>query len=161
SAGSGRMGREAPGPWRSRFHRRRTMRDSLRYATGLLILGALILAGRSWSDTQPASAPKPQTRIAVVNYSYVLKNYDKYKTFQEELKKAVEPYQAKDTAFKVEGERLSKEAPTADAARREEIEKQLGELTKAIESNKSEAQKVLAKKQEEMLKVLYEDVAAV
>src|SRR5436190_1900344 len=109
------MGREGPGPWRSRFHRRRTMKDSLRYAAGLLVLGALLLAGRSWSDTQPAAGPRPQTRIAVVNLSHVVRNYDKFKTYQEELKKAVEPYQAKDTAFKAEGERLSQEAPTAGA----------------------------------------------
>src|SRR5262249_30305630 len=128
------------------------MRDSLRFVAGLLILAALILAGRSWSDTKPAAGPRPQARIAVVNLSYVVKKYDKFKALQEELKKTVEPFQAKDTAFQTEREKLRQEATGADARRREQIEKELAELQRASESNKAEAQKSIAKKQEEQLK---------
>jgi Skp family chaperone for outer membrane proteins len=137
------------------------MRDLLRVGGVLLILGALTLAGHSRSDSG-AAAPRPRTRIAILNLSYVVKNYDKFKTFQEELKKTVEPYQAKDTAWKAEGKKLAKDMglPATTAQRREEIEKRLKELQRLIEDNKAEVQKIVVKKQEEQDKVLHRDVQA-
>jgi Skp family chaperone for outer membrane proteins len=131
------------------------MRDLLRVGGVLLILGALTLAGHSRSDSG-AAAPRPHTRIAILNLSSVAKNYDKVKTFQEELKKTVEPYQAKDKAMKAEADELRKavEAEDITAEKREEVADRLKKLQQAIQDNKSKAEKVIVKRQEEQVKIL-------
>jgi Skp family chaperone for outer membrane proteins len=129
-------------------------------AAGVMALGVAIYVGQLWAQTgtRPATSPaaEPKTRIAVFNLSYVVKNYDKFKTFQEEMKTAVAPYQAKDTAYKTEGQKLAAEAnPTPE--RREQIEKRIVELKRLIDDNKAEANKVLVKKNEEQMRILYMD----
>jgi Skp family chaperone for outer membrane proteins len=127
------------------------------------LLGVAGYVGSLWGQA-PASKPAlPSSRIALLNLSHVIKSYDKYKTFQEELKAAVTPFQATDMKAKQRGEALAKEMndPKATPQQKEENEKQLKELTRVIEDNKAEAQKALAKKQEEQLKILYMDVRQV
>ena len=99
----------------------------------------------------------------MLNLTYVIKNYSKFKRYQDELKSKVDPFQAKDTALKAKGEQLAKEAqtPTTAPSRREAIEKELKDLQRSVEDNKAEAQKVLVKEQETQLVTLYKDVRIV
>jgi Skp family chaperone for outer membrane proteins len=101
--------------------------------------------------------------VGTLNLTYVVKNYDKFKAFQEELKKAVEPYQTRDTALKNQGESLAKEAqkPGTTAEKRDQIEQQLKALQRQVEDNKNDAPKTLVKKQEDQLRILYMDVRRV
>jgi Skp family chaperone for outer membrane proteins len=124
-----------------------------------LVLGTLVLVGRSWSDSKPAP-PAPRTRIAVLNLNYVIKYYKKFINFQEELKHDAEPYQAKDKAKTAGRDDLTKQLndPSTPADKREELQKQILDVTREIEDNKRDAQKVIGKKQSEQLKILYEDV---
>jgi Skp family chaperone for outer membrane proteins len=135
------------------------MRDLLRGGGVLLLLGVLVLTGRSWSDARPAP-PRPQARVAVVNLTYVLKHYEKFPVFQQDLKEAVKPYQKKDEELKKKAEALTKGAasPNTTEERKAAIEKKLKVLQRELEDNKTEAQALLSKKQEKQLKVLYEDV---
>jgi Skp family chaperone for outer membrane proteins len=150
----------------SRLQRRWTMRELLRVGVVLLIVGTLFLAGRSWSwsgpaDTHPVAAPlaKPKSRVALINLTFVIKNYEKFKAFQEEMKAAVAPFQEKDKALKSEGEKLArKRQDEQDAERREKIEEQLDKLKRAIEDNKKAATRTLTRKQEEQVKALFKDV---
>jgi outer membrane protein len=137
------------------------MRDLLRVGGVVVLLGALILTGRSWSDTEKP-APKPKTRIGVVNLAFVVKNYEKFPLFQQEIQEAAKPFQEKDAKYKKEAEELTREAqdPQTTPARRAAIEKKLKTLQRKAEDNKSEAQQALARKQERQLKALYEDVEA-
>lgn len=137
---------------------------------GVLTLGAgIYLSSQLAAQTPaagggaPAGMAQPKTRVALLNLTYVIKNYNKFKSFQEELKKTVEPYQAKDTSLKAEGEKLAKEAqaPNTTAEKRDQIEKKLKDLQRQIEDNKNDAQKIVVKKQEEQLKILYMDVRSV
>jgi outer membrane protein len=126
-----------------------------------IFAGRLLYAQNAQSaSSTPAAAPKTHTRVALLNLTYVVKNYKKFQTYQEELKKLVEPYQAKDTSWKAEGEKLAKDAQAAGVTqeKREEIERKLRELQRNIEDNKQEVQKVLVKEQEKQLKTLYLDV---
>jgi len=83
----------------------------------------------------PTAAPGARSRIALINLTYVVKNYEKFKSFQEELKKAVEPFQAKDTSLKAEGDKIAKDAqtPNTTAEKREQIERKLKDIQRAIE----------------------------
>jgi Skp family chaperone for outer membrane proteins len=106
-----------------------------------LILGTLALAGRSWSDSKPAP-PAPRTRVAVLNLNYVIKNYKKFNTYQEQLKQDAEPYQQKDKAKTAERDDLTKQLndPSTSADKREELQKQILAVTREIEDNKRDAQ---------------------
>jgi Skp family chaperone for outer membrane proteins len=110
--------------------------------------------------TGGATTTTPKTRIAVINLTYVLKNYKKFSSYQEDLKKTVEPYQNQDTQYKATAEKLAKEAqsPTCAQTRRDAIEVELKDLQRKVEDNKQAAQKVLMKKQEEQIKTVYMDV---
>jgi len=137
------------------------LRDLLRAGGVLVVVVAVaFVAGRSWSETK--TPPAPKTKVAVFNLQDITKSYQKYKEFQEEFKKLVEPFSAKDREAKEKGEELAKEAKDGDltAEQREAIEEKIKELQRSIEDNKKAAQKVIVKKQEEQLKALYEDIEA-
>lgn len=132
---------------------------------GVMALGCAIYTSNQLWAQAPAGTTmsQPKTRIGLLNLTYVIKNYNKFKTFQEELKRTVDPYQAKDSALKAEGEKLAKDAQGANATaeKREQVERKLKDLQRAIEDNKNDAQKVVVKKQEDQLKILYMDVRGV
>jgi Skp family chaperone for outer membrane proteins len=111
----------------------------------------------------PAARPAPTTRIALLNLSHVIKNYDKYKAFQEELKTVVQPFEKRQAETKTEGDNLAKEKnnPNTAQAKKDQIDQRLKELQRILEDNQQEVQKVLIKKQEEQLKILYMDVRAI
>jgi Skp family chaperone for outer membrane proteins len=131
---------------------------------GVIALGTAIYASsRLWAQTPGVAATGTKTKVGVLNLTYVIKNYSKFKTYQAELKLKVDPFQARDTAWKTDGEKLAKEAqqPTTTPARRDDIEKKLKEYQRLIEDNKAEAQKVLVKEQEAQLVTLYKDIRTV
>jgi Skp family chaperone for outer membrane proteins len=131
-------------------------------AAGLLALGVVLYAGRLWAQQSaaPAAAPAPRTRIALLNLTYVLKNYEKFKTFQNEIKAAFEPFQKKDQAKKAEAEVLTKEAqaPNTTESRREDIARQLKAIQREVEDNNAAAKQYLGKKEGEQMKILYLDI---
>jgi Skp family chaperone for outer membrane proteins len=129
------------------------------------LLGVAVYVGTLGAQQggAPAARPAPSTRIALLNLSHVIKNYDKYKAFQEELKTVVQPFEKRQADTKAEGENLAKEKgnPNTAPARREQIDQRLRELQRIMEDNQAEVQKILIKKQEEQLKILYMDVRAI
>src|SRR5262249_49151292 len=128
-------------------------------ALGVAIHASTLLAQTGSTGTTSAAA-QPRSRIALLNLSHVVKKYNKFTVYQEELKRAVDPFQAPDTDLKKRGQGLAKEGQAANTPpeKRDQIEKQLKELQRQIEDNKNDAQKILIKKQEEQLKTLYMDV---
>ncbi len=124
------------------------MKRTVLVAAALMGLGAVIYVGKLWAQTgtgQPAAASAPQTKIALINLTYVIKNYDKFKLFQEEMKTAAAPYQKNDADYTREGEALFKErnTPTTSAERRDAIEMQLNDLKRKAEDNKAMGTKAL------------------
>ena len=133
------------------------MKRTLFLFVGMLALGTAIYASSKLFAQAPAAvATGTKTKIGVLNLTYVIKNYTKFKTYQDDLKRKVDPYQARDTALKPQGEKLAKEAqgPTTTVLRRDEIERQLKDYQRQIEDNKAEAQKVLVQEQEAQLVTL-------
>ena len=100
------------------------MKRTVIVAAGVLALGVAICVGRLWAQqtgARPAAA-EPKTKVAVFNLTYVVKNYEKFKAFQEDLKASVSPFQGTDSGLKAEGEKLAKELQgNVTADRREQI----------------------------------------
>ena len=137
------------------------MKRTLFLLVGVIALGTAIYASSKLWAQAPAAAPSgTKTKVGVLNLTYVIKNYSKFKNYQDQLKTKVDPFQAKDTLWKTDGEKLAKEAqlPSTLPGRRDEIEKKLKEYQRQIEDNKTEAQKVLVKEQEAQLVTLYGDI---
>jgi outer membrane protein len=134
-------------------------------AGSVLALGALVYGGRTWLAAAPVpdrvAEKGPRTRIALVNLTYVIKNYEKFKTFQTEIKEAFEPFQKSDRDRKQEAEVLSKQLQDGNLAgkQRADLEKKLKDLQRAIEDNNAAAKEVLQKKGDEQMKILYMDVS--
>jgi Skp family chaperone for outer membrane proteins len=134
-------------------------------AGGILALGAMLavdrLPAQQAGAPAPAAAPAPRTRIALLNLTYVIKNYERFKTFQEEMKKAFLPYQDKDRKLKSEAELLAKEIQTLTPAQepsREELTRKLKNLQRDIQDNNETAKSFLGKKTDEQMKILYLDI---
>jgi Skp family chaperone for outer membrane proteins len=150
----------------SRIEENRTVKRTVIVAAGMMALSLCILVshrlGAQSTPARPAGTPATP-KIGLINLTYVVKNYERFKAFNEELKSAVKPYQDNDTNYKKQGEVLAKEAgdQKTSAERREQIERQLTELKRKIEDNQRDAQKALAKKQDDQLKILYMDIHGV
>ena len=137
------------------------MKRTLFLLVGVVALGTAIYASsKLWAQAPGVVATGTKTKVGVLNLTYVIKNYSKFKNYQEQLKLKVDPFQARDIAWKTEGEKLAKEAqlPATTAVRRDEIEKILKDYTRQVEDNKADAQKVLVKEQEAQLVTLYMDI---
>lgn len=135
--------------------------------TGIVLAGAVLAAGlvyvgKLWAqNTGGAAAPAAplRTRIALVNLHYVVPNYHKYKTFQAEMKKVLEPYQQRDKDKRALLEKLKLDAQKPEnVTRRDQMEAEAKVLTREIEDNGNAGNRVLQKKSEEQLKILYKDV---
>ena len=143
------------------------MKRTVYVAAGMLALSlAIVVSAKLKAQGTTATAPKPAaptTKVAIMNLTYVVNNYDKFKTFKDEIKAAVDPFQKNDEKLKDQGKRLAEEGAKTGVTpeRREQIEAQLKDLQRKIEDNKNEAQKVVGKKQEQQLFILYSDVHTV
>ncbi len=140
------------------------MKRTVLLAASVLALGAVLHVGRLPAQNPaaaPAAAPAPRTRIALLNLTYVLKNYDKFKTFQDEIKRAFQPFQDTDRKKKAEAEVLAKEiqglTPQQEPSR-EELTKKLKNLQREVQDNNENAKAYLQKKGDEQMKILYLDI---
>jgi len=136
---------------------------------GVLALSlAIVASARLWAqgNAQPQPQPRPAaptTKVALMNLTYVVNNYEKFKGYKEEIKLAVKPFQDRDEKLKDEAKKLADEAAKQGVTqeRRDQIESRLKELQRQVEDNKNEAQKVVGRKQEQQLYTLYLDVHTV
>jgi Skp family chaperone for outer membrane proteins len=142
------------------------------FCAGSLVvaLAAVIGAGRLFAegkDQKPAKQPKPQTRIALLNLTHVIKNYDKYKNFQGEMKTTVKTFEERDKKLRAHAEKLraqmekakqQKEESGVVPAKADDLEEKLKKIQRDLEDNQVKAKKALGKKSEEEMKILYMDV---
>jgi Skp family chaperone for outer membrane proteins len=133
------------------------MKGWLRTAGVCLVLGTLALAGTSWSGTKQ---PAPRTRVALLNLTYVLKHYDRFTKFQEELKKRTAPLEEKHARLTGELNGVNKQLqdPATPADTREDLEREAARLKRQIEENKEKAKNDWEKVSSERVKAVYEDV---
>jgi Skp family chaperone for outer membrane proteins len=134
---------------------------------GLVALGVLCYVGSMWAQAQQTSPPvqaaaAPRTRIALLNLTFVIKNYEKYVHFQAEIKKTIDPFQGSlmDLHKKAEELRAKFEAAakTAQPMSRDDFDRQAKELQRKKEDLEAEAKMMISKKSDEVMKILYLDV---
>ncbi len=141
------------------------MKKTVLAAGSLLALGVFWyfgpLSGQAQSqNNQPAAAAR--TRIAILNLTYVMKNYVKYQHFQEEIKAIVDPYQKTDANLRQQLENLRKKAE--EAARqppspdREKLEKDAKDIQRQLEDNAAEIKLKLGKRSDDEMKTLFMDI---
>src|SRR5437016_5528437 len=123
------------------------MRNLLRAVLVFAALGLLTCVSRSWSEA-PKRPPAPRTRVALVNLSYVVKNYNKFKSFQDEMKAELERYQERDKELEKQLEKLSKRLARGSLTpeETEEVEEKVRTLRREREDNGNKAKNVLGKK---------------
>lgn len=139
------------------------MKRTVGILAGLAAMGVSIYLGSHVLAQQPPqtqAAPPLQSKIALVNLAQVIKNYEKFKNFQAQLKTEMEPLQKEIEAKK--GQLAAKEAegnkPETPAARREQLQKEIKAIQREMQDKIDEANNVLAKKRVEQLQTIYRDV---
>lgn len=136
---------------------------------GILVgLGGLIYVGTQlWAQTggyappaAQAPAAAPQTRIALINLSMVMKNYRKFQAVQAELaskqstfKVAYETYNKDMVAKQTEGNN-----PATTAARRDQLAKDIKDLQRKIQDLDEDAKKALTELQAQRMVQLYKEI---
>jgi Skp family chaperone for outer membrane proteins len=101
-----------------------------------------------------------EPKAAILNLSYVIKHYKKWKDFQEEYKSALGRFDAQLKAQKEDLDELSKELmkPDLDADRRKQIEKQMKEIQRAMQDKTDEGKQTLAAMEAKQFSEIYKDV---
>jgi Skp family chaperone for outer membrane proteins len=139
-------------------------------AGGFIVLGFMCYVGASNAQTQqqanypqaaPAQPAPPRTRIALINLTYVIKKYEKYVSFQNEIKGLVEPFTKKETELRQALENLRTEAskmtqPTS--TQKEELERRYKDIQRRQEDLKTEASLTLNKRSDEAMRIIFMDV---
>jgi Skp family chaperone for outer membrane proteins len=108
----------------------------------------------------PAIPEKPQTKVAVMNLAYVVKSYNKWKTFQTDYKARLDEFDKKLKPQKDQYEEFEKDLKKADvdAGTRKEIEKKMRDTEHALKEQAEEYKQILADFEGESFKTIYSDV---
>jgi Skp family chaperone for outer membrane proteins len=140
-------------------------------AVGLAAAAALITAGALWAE-QPGAGPAvparpaaaPRTKIALLNLTYVISYYERYKAYKEDVKQKAEPYEKVIKAKQLEIETLTKEAMNQEhpptEARRQDIDKQIRQDRFDIDIQQTEAKSKLGKESVDQMIDIYKEVQA-
>jgi Skp family chaperone for outer membrane proteins len=143
------------------------MRAMLWMGSGVVALAVVVGAGRLWAENKeqkPAKAAKvqaPRTRIALINLTFVIKNYKKYTEFQEDIKTVIAPYQERDKKLRAKVEKLKQRKSDSPLvpAKAEDVEAALKKLNREKEILDEKAKKAIGQKSDKEMKILYTDVA--
>ncbi len=146
------------------------MKKTVMTAGGFVVLGWLCYVGASNGQTQPpstnpqpaATQAAPRTRIALINLTYVIKNYEKYKHFQEEIKQLVTPFQKRESDLRQALENLRADAGKAagqpQGTQKDELERRYKDIQRQQEDLKADATMTLNKRSDEAMRIIFTDV---
>ncbi len=135
---------------------------------GVAAAAALVYVGSLWAE-QPGGSPAvpsrpaaaPRTKIALLNLTYVISYYEKYKAYKDEMKKQAQPFEDRIKKDQADMELLRKEATAATPpteARRQEIETRVKADQRDIQDANDEAKGKLAKEASDQMVLLYKEV---
>lgn len=146
------------------------MKRTVRFVVGLAALGVAVGVGAYLSAQQPGGTlPQPGTqpvsmarpRVAVVNLSHVVKNYDKWKGFQDQYKADYKLiYEDKVTQKKTLHDQYKAAAqnPKTAPADKEKYDEQVRKLAREITDISEEAQRALGKREADMIVTIYKEI---
>jgi Skp family chaperone for outer membrane proteins len=129
--------------------------------TAVGLLTALVILRRSAADDE--KKPLPVSRMAFLNFNYVVKNYQKYIAFTAQMKKDMAWYEDKAKGKKATLESLAKELqkPDLQAPVREKLEKDIIQAQRELEDIGNDGKRYLGQKSDEQLVQLYREVQEV
>jgi Skp family chaperone for outer membrane proteins len=136
-----------------------TARRSTCFVLGSLSLMAVGFALHANPKEPPAPATKPEVKAAVLNLSYVIKNWKKWKEFQEEYKKKLEGYDDQLKSMKKardDKDQLARN--TADAGAREALIEEMDNLSKRMKEITDEGKKTLEEIESKQFSDIYKAV---
>lgn len=122
-----------------------------------VVLGGLAWMGGRLTAQSGVAGADSRSRVALLNLSHVLKNYQKAVVLNNELKDLAAPFQQRAKAKATQYEALAKEAQTKPD-QREQYEKQARQLKRELEDLSNETQQVMAKRQDDALVLIYKEV---
>ena len=141
------------------------MKRSLIFVGGLLALAATAYVGtRLWAQGTGTPAAPAQTRIAFVNIEIVFQNYNKAKTYKEEMEKTVAPFRAEAEKLKADMMKWQRELedPVSQTKIPDFNKERWAEGVKAnkrkLEDLSAQVGKLVGKKNEEQVTQLYKEV---
>jgi Skp family chaperone for outer membrane proteins len=116
--------------------------------------------GAQQQPARPAAAPPLQTRVAVINVAQVIKNYNKFKMYQEELKVQIKAQtdQVEKLKQNVAARRAEAAKQDTPAQKREQLERDIKTEERQIQDLVDEANKNFSKRSMDQLQIIYRDV---
>jgi Skp family chaperone for outer membrane proteins len=130
-------------------------------AVGALGVGVYV-GSHVWAQpaTQAPARPPLQSKIALVNIGQVIKNYNKFKMYNEALKKELEPIQKEIDTKKNQVTNIQTQLgkPETPQAQREQLEHQSKQLQREVQDRIDESNQKFAKKRMDEMVTIYRDV---
>ncbi len=150
------------------------MRATL-WTCGLVVaLAAPVGIGRLVADDEDDKPAEPQTRIACLNLTRVIRDYTKFRNLQEEIRDVAAPFQQRDAALQRKMAKLREEAQelmqhandsekTAAQLpkKKEQLEARAKKIQRDQEDLRAEVQQKLNKRSDELMREVFLDVARV
>jgi Skp family chaperone for outer membrane proteins len=139
---------------------------------GLATLGVVAYVGTQlWAQTpgqpgQPAPAaagPAPASpKVGMINLAAVLKGYNKFKVYNDEIEKIRIEFQKKEDDLKKQATDWQKfgERPEATQADREKAGESMKQIKRLIEDNLAQYNKVRGKKSDDQMIQMYQEIEA-
>lgn len=141
------------------------MNRNVVFAASALALGTVAYVGSQLTAQTPAApaaaaASGRGTRIATLNLAYVIKNYQKFVAFENEMKNSLKQFDDRLAAKRKQMEEYQKEAalPATTEPRKQEIERQARGLQREVEDINNDAKAFIGKKRDEQIVQLYKEV---
>jgi Skp family chaperone for outer membrane proteins len=135
------------------------------FTAGLLAVGLAGYFGSQLRAQQGGTAParpaaEPRTRVAIINVNYVFRNYDKFKTFQEELKAEFKTYEtrAQPKQKQMEASAAQAQDPKLTPEQREAALREAQRIKRELEDLAADAKMALTKKEAEQMVILYREI---
>jgi Skp family chaperone for outer membrane proteins len=125
---------------------------------GVLSLGLALYVGKVWAQTTPARpAGAPQTRVGLLNIRYVVKHYDKYKSFMDQMEEEDRKFTELMKGKQAQAEQIKKQLEKATGAEKENLEQQMRAIQRDAQDLTEKARREVAKRgNDEMVKVYKE-----
>ena len=129
---------------------------------GLALAGLGLFVASSLTGRVEAQQTGSGTRVALVNVGLVFSKYEKAKFYKSELENTLKPFKDQGESIKAEMIKYAeplKKNPTMEPKLREQYEQYLLSLKRKMEDLDMQARKLIGKKQEDQIVMLYKEVA--
>jgi Skp family chaperone for outer membrane proteins len=131
-------------------------------AAALIVCSTANAQQNGQANQQYQPPPMPKTKIAMLNLQHVVKNYEKWKLFEEEYKSKYKGYDAEFEKIKKEGLALKEQLTKLpqDGKEAESIKTRLKVLDRSVQDLGDSAKAQLLKLQDDMSIHIYTEVEA-